>query len=123
MLVGILDETHTLYGNPDQSFPILAKLHTQVLRINLYWGGKFGVAKSRPADATDPSDPAYDWSLYDRTVNYAAQYKIKLLLTIYGTPRWENGHAKPNYAPKNTTDLANFAYAAATRYSLHNHSS
>jgi hypothetical protein len=116
MLVGILDESHTLYGNPDQTFPLLGQLHTQVLRINLYWGGKFGVAKRRPVDATDPSDPAYDWSLYDRTVNYAAQYKIKLLFSVYGTPRWENGHATANYAPKKFTDLENFAYAAATRY-------
>jgi hypothetical protein len=116
VLVGILDESHALYGNPDQTFPILGQLHTQILRVDLYWGGKFGVAKRRPADATDPSDSAYDWSLYDRTVNYAAQYKIKLLFTIYGTPRWENGQATPNHAPKNFADLQKFAYAAATRY-------
>jgi hypothetical protein len=116
LLVGILDETHTLYGNPDQSFPILGQLHTQVLRINLYWGGKFGVAKRRPVDATDPSDPAYNWALYDRTVNYAAQYKIKLLFTINATPRWENGQKTTNHAPKNFADLQKFAYAAATRY-------
>ena len=116
MLVGMLDETHTLYGNPDQTFPILGQLHLQILRINLYWGGKFGVAKRRPTDATDPSDPAYNWAVYDRTVNYAAQYKIKLLLSIYGTPRWENGQATPNHAPKNFADLQKFAYAAATRY-------
>jgi hypothetical protein len=116
LLVGILDESHTLYGNPDQTFPILAQLHTQVLRINLYWGGKFGVAKRRPTDATDPSDSAYNWSLYDRTVNYAAQYNIKLLFSVYGTPRWENGLATPNHAPKKFVDLEDFAYAAATRY-------
>jgi hypothetical protein len=116
MLVGLLDESHTLYGNPDQTFPILGKLHTQVLRVNLYWGGKFGVAKRRPLDATDPSDPAYNWKLYDRTVNYAAQYKIKLLFSIYGTPRWENGQATLNHAPKKAADLEAFAYAAATRY-------
>jgi hypothetical protein len=116
LLVGILDETHALYGNPDQTFPILGQLHTQVLRVNLYWGGKFGVAKRRPLDATDPSDPAYDWSLYDRTVNYAAQYKIKLLFTINATPRWESGFAATNHAPKKFVDLENFAYAAATRY-------
>jgi hypothetical protein len=116
VLVGIVDESHTLYGNPDQTFPILGQLHTQVLRVNLYWGGKFGVAKRRPVDATDPSDPAYDWSAYDRTANYAAQYNIKLLLSIFGTPRWESGKATPNHAPKNFADLQKFAYAAATRY-------
>src|SRR3989442_2599904 len=117
MLVGILDETHTLYGNPDQNFPILRQLRVQVLRVDLYWGGKFAVATQRPTDGTDPSDPAYDWSLYDRTVQYAAQYKIKLLFTIWGTPGWANGRKGANYAPTNFQNLQDFAYAAATRYS------
>ena len=46
MLVGINDEADTLYGNPDVTFPILRRLHVQVLRVNLYWGGtKWAVAK------------------------------------------------------------------------------
>jgi putative glycosyl hydrolase len=117
MLVGLLDEAHTLYGNPDQTFPILQKLHVQVLRIDLYWGGKFGVAKSKPTDATDPTDPAYDWSAYDRTAQYAHEYGVKLLLTVYGTPGWANHGKGLNHAPTNFSDLQKFAYAAATRYS------
>jgi len=117
MLVGILDESHTLYGDPDQSFPILHQLRVQVLRVNLYWGGKFGVAKRRPDDATDPYDSAYDWSIYDRTVQYAEQYKIKLLFTIWGTPGWANGGKGFNHAPTNSQDLRDFAFAAATRFS------
>ena len=31
----------------------------------------YGVAQQRPANATNPADPAYDWALYDRTVRYA----------------------------------------------------
>ena len=117
MLVGILDETHTLYGNPDQTFPILAELHTQVAADRSLLGREVRRRRSSARrDATDPSDPAYDWALYDRTVNYAAQYKIKLLFSIYGTPRWANGGATPNHAPKNSADLQKFAYAAATRY-------
>ena len=50
MLVGINDEADTLYGNPDVTFPILRRLHVQVLRVNLYWGGRFGVAFERPLD-------------------------------------------------------------------------
>ena len=116
MLVGIYDEPHTLYGEPDYYFPILRELRAQVLRVNLYWGGKFGAAKSRPFDATDPADPAYDWSLYDRLVNYASQYGVRVLFSIYGTPAWENG-AGVNHAPKNAQDLQEFAFAAAIRYS------
>jgi Glycosyl hydrolase catalytic core len=113
MLVGILDESSAVYGNPDKTFPILGQLKVQVLRINIYW---YRVAKTRPTDATDPADPAYDWGVYDRTAQYANQYKIKLLVTIWGTPHWENGKT-PRYAPKNPKDLQKFAYAAATRYS------
>jgi hypothetical protein len=54
----------------------------QEIRLNLYWGGKYGVAKTRPlAIRPIPNDPAYDWSLYDRTVNYAAQYGIHVLFS------------------------------------------
>jgi hypothetical protein len=117
MLVGVYDEPHTLYGEPDFYFPILKELRAQVLRVNIYWGGKFGVAKSRPFDASDPADPAYEWGLYDRLVNYASQYGVRVLFSVYGTPSWENGGAGLNHAPKNPQDLQDFAFAAAIRYS------
>ena len=115
MLVGIQDEANTLYGNPDVTFPILKRLRTQVLRVNLYWGGRFGVAIERPVNAANPRDPAYDWSLYDRTVNYASQYGIKMLFSIYGTPGWANKHRGLNRAPTSFADLQKFAFAAAKR--------
>jgi ABC-type transport system substrate-binding protein len=116
MLVGLLDEA-ALYDEPSSVFPLLQQARTQVLRVNLYWGGRAGVAASRPASATDPDDPAYDWELYDRTVNYAAQHRIRVLFSIYGTPRWANRGAGLNAPPTRMTDLRNFAYAAARRYS------
>ena len=92
MQVGFLDDSSTLYGNPDVTFPIFQQLRTQVLRVDLYWGGaKYAVAKRRPTDAKDPDDPAYDWSLYDRTVNYAAQYGDQAALHDLGDARWANG--------------------------------
>ncbi|NUR74882.1 MAG: hypothetical protein HOQ28_01180 [Thermoleophilia bacterium] len=92
------------------------QLHVQEVRLNLYWGGRYGVAKSRPARATNPADPAYDWELYDRTVNYAAQDGVHVLFSIYGTPAWANGGRGANVAPTRATDLRNFAFAAARRY-------
>jgi hypothetical protein len=117
MRVGIYDEAQTLYGPVPQTFSMFKQLHVQEVRLNLYWGGRFGVAKSRPASATNPADPAYDWDLYDRTVNYAAQNGVHVLFSIYGTPSWANGGQGPNVAPTRATDLRNFAYAAARRYS------
>jgi Glycosyl hydrolase catalytic core len=114
--VGIYDEAQILFGPDDQTFATFKQLHVQEVRVNLYWGGPNGVAKRRPAHATDPADPAYNWSLYDRTVRYGGEYGVHLLLTIYGTPAWANGGRATNVAPKNATDLRNFAYAAAKRY-------
>jgi Glycosyl hydrolase catalytic core len=116
MLVGLLDEA-ALYDEPESVFPLLQQARTQVLRVNLYWGGRVGVAATRPASATNPNDPAYDWELYDRTVNYAAQHRIRVLFSIYGTPRWANRGAGLNAPPTRLVDLRNFAYAAARRYS------
>jgi len=115
--VGIYDEAQTLYGPVDTTFSLFKQLHVQEVRLNLYWGGPYGVAKKRPASATNPADPAYDWDLYDRTVNYAQQNGVRVVFSIYGTPAWANGGQKQNVAPTRGTDLRNFAYAAARRYS------
>jgi hypothetical protein len=117
MRIGIYDEAQTLYGPVDTTFSLFKQLHVQEVRLNLYWGGRYGVAKTRPAAATNPNDPAYDWTLYDRTVFLAAQTRVHVLFSVYGTPTWANGGKGPNVAPTRATDLRNFAYAAARRYS------
>jgi polysaccharide biosynthesis protein PslG len=118
LLVGIQDDAQTLYGNPVTTFATLKTLRTQVVRMNLEWGGKYGVASDRrPAHPADPADPSYDWTLYDRAVRYAAQNGIQVLFTILFTPKWANGGHAQNVAPSNMRDLRNFAYAAAERYS------
>ena len=117
LIKGLYDEANTLSGNPDRTFPVLRQLNTKALRTNLYWGGRYGVASSRPLNPTDPEDPAYDWALYDRTINYSQQFGIKVVLSIWGTPRWANGGRGLNVAPTNALDLERFARAAARRYS------
>jgi hypothetical protein len=114
--IGIYDDAQTLYGPIDETMVSLKQLHVQELRVNLYWGGQYGVAQSRPRSATSPSDPAYDWGLYDRVVRYAQQYGMHVLFSVYGTPPWANGGRGLNVAPTRGTDLRNFAFAAAKRY-------
>ena len=118
MATGFFDDAQTLYGDPSVAYPTLKDLRAQVVRIALYWGyGSVAVAKSRPADPTNPADPAYNWAAYDRAVQYANQYGLKVLLSIWGTPDWANGTQGPRVAPTKPIDLQNFAYAAARRYS------
>ena len=115
--VGIYDDSMTL-GAPEKGFPILHNLRAQVVRITLPWGGPGGVAKTkRPLHPTDPADPAYNWTAYDRAVQFAAKYKIKVLFSIASTPSWANGGRATRYAPTRPQDLQNFAIAAAKRYS------
>jgi hypothetical protein len=118
MLVGINDEPDTLYGNPATAFATLSALNVQVLRVNLYWGGnKWAVANKKPTDATDPGDPAYNWALYDRLVQYASTNHIQVVFSILFTPSWANGGKAKTVAPTNARSLQDFAYAAAERYS------
>jgi putative glycosyl hydrolase len=118
MLVGLLDESSALYGNPDKVYPVFKQLRAQVVRLDLYWGGpSYAIANHKPTDARDPEDPAYNWGLYDRAVNYASQYGIQLMFTVWGTPKWANGGKPPRYAPTKAADLRNFVYAVAERYS------
>ena len=115
--IGIYDEAQTLYGPIPETFSALGDLHVQLIRLNLYWGGRYGVAKGQPTNAADPGDPAYDWRLYDRTVRYASQYHIQVVFSIFGTPSWANGGQAQNVAPRSADALRKFAYAAALRYS------
>jgi hypothetical protein len=113
MLVGVFDDPMTL-GTPDKGFPLLKGLRAQVVRITLTWRS---VASKRPKVATDPADPAYDWTVFDRAVLLAKKNKIQVLFGIQGTPAWANGRKGARIAPKNYNDLRNFATAAAKRYS------
>jgi hypothetical protein len=115
--VGLYDDAQLLYGPIDKSYAYVKALHAQEIRITLYWGGPFGVAQSRPSSATNPDDPAYDWTLYDRAVDYATQSDARVLFSVYGTPSWANGGQGLNVAPTRAVDLRNFVYAAAKRYS------
>jgi hypothetical protein len=114
---GIYDDAQILYGNPDKVFPTFRDLGTQLIRVNLWWGGPNGVAASRPATATNPADPAYSWAPYDRTVRYAHAYGMDTIFTIIGTPAWANRNKGWNSPPDKIADLTAFATAAARRYS------
>jgi hypothetical protein len=114
---GLFDDAQLNYGNPDQVYPLLKTLKTQVVRVSLTWGGTNGVARRRRVNPANPNDPAYDWSVHDRTVNYAQQYGIKVVFSVIGTPPWANNAAGVNVAPRSALDLERFAVAAARRYS------
>ena len=115
--VGIFDQTQTLYANSAQTFATYKTLHVQEVRLTLYWGGANGVARRKPQQPADPSDPAYNWTVYDQAVREAAADGMHILFSIYGTPAWANGGKGLNVAPTSAQALRDFAFAAAERYS------
>jgi hypothetical protein len=111
MLIGFYDD-ESVFGRTPWAFNQLKSLRAGIVRITIDWST---VAKRRPAAPANPADPAYNWTAVDRVVSEAGQKKIRVLATIYGTPRWA-GRAR-NRVPRRTTDLRLFASAAARRYS------
>jgi hypothetical protein len=111
MLVGFYDDEQ-IYGRTDWAFTQLKSLRAGIVRVTLDWAA---VAKRRPADAADPADPAYNWTAVDNVITKAAQNRMRVVLAVYGTPRWA-GPAR-NRLPRRLTDLRLFSFAAATRYS------
>ena len=114
--VGFTDHAAALHGEP-RLFPTLGQLRSEVLRVNLYWGGPLGVARRKPDNGADPGDPAYDWRRYDRIVVIAARQRMRIAFSIFGTPAWANRGRGTNRVPDNPVHLEKFAYAAAARYS------
>jgi hypothetical protein len=114
--LGIADGADA-YSETPSFYSDLGELHAQLLRVQLHWGGVLGVVRGRPEDATDPADPAYDWNAYDKIVQSAAGENVDVVFTIFGTPSWANNGGPQTRAPTDATDLRDFAYAAAERYS------
>ena len=75
------------------------------------------VAKTKPANPSNPFDPAYKLDDVDQLVRDAQQRGMEVLLTIWGTPKWANGGKGMAYLPKKLSDLTTFSRALAQRYS------
>jgi hypothetical protein len=107
------DQLHNLKGPAlDARLDILKSSGTKVSRVDIIWAW---VAPTRPADGTDPADPAYDWSKFDQMLTGLIARDITPMITFYWTPPWASRSGKTNAAPR-TADAAAFATAIARRY-------
>jgi hypothetical protein len=95
------------------SFPIYRELGVKVFQYQLRWDR---AAPTRPANPTDPNDPAYRWPVdVDRAVRRAGANGIDVMLMVKGSPRWANGGRPQNWAPRPPA-YAKFLVAATRRY-------
>jgi Cellulase (glycosyl hydrolase family 5) len=91
-----------------------AKNGSSILRLLVLWNQ---TAQRRPASATDPFDPAYNFGDIDEAIRTAQANDMEVMLTISGTPGWANGGKKLNVMPRRISDFRAFAQAIASRYS------
>jgi hypothetical protein len=91
----------------------LRALGVQIVRYTLQWDE---VAPTKPTDAADPTDPAYDWSGPDAVLDALRAQGVQVLLQLDQTPAWANRGRGPNWAPTSPTAFAAFARAAARHY-------
>jgi Cellulase (glycosyl hydrolase family 5) len=91
-----------------------AKEGATVMRLLVHWNR---TAVTRPADGSDPFDPAYYFDDLDEAIRTAQRNDMEVVLTLHGTPRWANGSQTPNVMPRRVADFGEFARAIASRYS------
>ena len=115
MPIGLQDDAAFRWSDDAPAQLDLAQqAHASFIRTIADW---YRVAPRRPANPADSFDPAYDFNDLDALVQNAAARNMRLLITIWGTPRWANGGRTPNYAPSRPADLIAFSRAVADRYS------
>ena len=110
---GLQDDAWLMYGPGTLAGRVatLQGLGVHLVRFTLRWDQ---IAATEPADARDPSDPAYAWGQFDGVLRALHAAGIAELVTLYGSPSWANGGHPPNWLPQR--GFADFAYAAAQRF-------
>src|SRR5215475_4815110 len=65
----------------------LKQMGVQIVRYTLRWDE---VARKKPTSGSNPKDPAYNWTAYDQIFGTLHAWKIPVVVTLYGTPKWAN---------------------------------
>jgi hypothetical protein len=100
--------------NGVSQFPVYAQLGVGIWQTTISWRD---IATRRPADPTDPDDPAYAWpTATEAQIKQAARYGITVLISVAGTPGWANGGGDWNVAPENPADFGAFMAAASRHF-------
>lgn len=119
MTVGLQDERLAV-ATPDEIPARLQRLAASgvtVVRVPVAWAQ---VAPAKPANATDPADPAYSWARTDAVIDGLRDRKIAALVVFSQAPSWSNGGKSPEWLTS-VDDYAAFVRAFATRYAGTSH--
>ena len=100
-----------------QNLAAAATAGASVIHTTANWSS---IAPTKPANAADGDDPAYQLTDLDDLVANASRAGLRVMINITGSPKWANGGHTPNYLPKSTSTFTTFARMLATRYNGHN---
>ena len=115
----------SMWGQPTLSdgrstFPIMKDLGVGLYSIQVRWEAIAPTVK--PANPTDPNDPAYQWPQYlADAVAEATANGMQVQLLIMGTPPWANGGQSWEWMPNNVQDWTDFVTAVTRKYPVATH--
>ena len=115
MYVGFHDDPNFRYETRRaEMLDQVRSTHATIVRTLVTWPN---IAATRPSNAADPFDPAYNFNDLDEFVRNAQVRDMEVIITLWGTPKWANGGKTPNFMPTKLSDFTAFARAVASRYS------
>jgi hypothetical protein len=95
-------------------FPIYKDLGIGIFQTQVRWDA---VAPTRPANPTDPNDPAYKWGDgLQKIITEAEANGMTVMLQLIGAPPWANGGQDFIWPATNPQDYGNFAQAISKKY-------
>lgn len=120
ILYGVNDDAWLYHGagSLESRLDTLDRLGTEVVRVTIRWDD---VARREPLSPRNHGDRTYDWRPVDAVLRGLRRHRLTPVVTLLGVPSWANGGRGPNWAPTSAGSLADFAYAAARRYSWVRH--
>lgn len=109
-----------VYGNEPAEFAHVVATGAKFVLVPMNWSEVAPATEPSSWDPENPADPNYDWSFFDTWVKNALAAGLTPVLQVRGAPPWGQDcgpyrHDSP--CEPNPTKLAQFAKAAATRYS------
>lgn len=123
---GIVDADAFEHGY-EEAFDRTAASGAKFIKNNLYWAYILDhpEAAERPGTeitpfvATDPASPYYKWGPFDRIVRMASARGLDVVFSVVAAPRWAriSTCSHTGICTPNPGDYADFATAAASRYS------
>jgi hypothetical protein len=126
MELGIFDPEFNIANVPLRTTALdrATEAHAGFVIIYVVWRGTAPNSPPPGFNASDPADPAYDWSVADGAVRDAQARGLKVVLAITRAPAFAEGSGRPSVdqAPEGTwkpdpVALGEFTRAIATRYS------